>query len=333
MTLATARMLVLSLLPLLVIPGHAQKQERDCQVVARVNGDTITQQAYLAALRDYREDFTWPMELRGKSQGEIDAELERRKPSLLEDLIDELLLAQRGQELGFDADVELKRMDEVIPAGYRDTFPQFDDAIRKQGNDLEQARASRRRQALGQRAIQREVLEPIFHSITDNERRDFYNNHKEEFMLPATVTLSEVFLPFRGQSESEVAQRAFRLLGELRAGADFLKAVAENIPASRPSFANRGSLGSFRLGELKDSVAVHLAKLNPGEYTEPTRLDNGYSIIRLDERMPAALRRYEDPKTQVAVSRLLTMYRATGIRKSYIARLREKARIEVCPVR
>src|SRR6266487_5278644 len=129
MVLVMPRMIVLSLLLLLVIPTHAQKQEKVCEVVARVNGDTITRHAYLAALRDDREDPSWQMVLRGKSEKEIDAELERSNPSLLDDLIDELLLAQRGKELGFDANVELKRIEELIPPGYRDYFPQFDDAL------------------------------------------------------------------------------------------------------------------------------------------------------------------------------------------------------------
>src|SRR2546428_1150934 len=188
MGIVTALMLVLSLLPLQVIPTHARKQEKVREVVARVNGESITEHAYLAALRDDRGDLSWPMVLRGKSEREIDAELEGSKPSLLDDLIDELLLAQRGKELGFDADVELKRIEELIPPGYRDYFPQADDALRRQGIDLEEARASGRRQALGQRAIQVEVLEPIFSSITDGERRHFYDSHKEKFVLPAKVT-------------------------------------------------------------------------------------------------------------------------------------------------
>ena len=114
MVLVTARMLVLSLLPLLVIPTHARKQEKVCEVVARVNGESITQHAYLAALRDDRGDLSWQMMLRGKSESEIDAELERSKPSLPDDLIDEFLLAQRARKLGFDADVELKRIEELI---------------------------------------------------------------------------------------------------------------------------------------------------------------------------------------------------------------------------
>jgi len=159
-----------------------------------------------------------------------------------------------------------------------------------------------------------------------------HEKHKEKFMLPATVTLSEVFLPFRGQSETEVAQRTVKLLGELRAGADFFKAVAQNTPTARPSHGKRGSIGTFRLDELKDSLAIELAKLNPGEFTQ-LQLDSGYQIIRLDARMPATPRSLEDPMTQVSVSRFITMSRAVGIRKSYIAGLRDKARIEVCPVR
>ena len=332
MASAVTRTFVLSLLPLLVIPTYARKQEKVCEVLARVNGETITKPAYLAALRDYTEDLARQTEMQGKGETEIVAELERRKTSVLDDLVDEFLLAQRGMELGFDADIELKRIEELIPPGYRDYFPQSDDALSRQGIDLEEARASGRRQALGQRAIQVEVLEPIFNSITDGERRDFYDNHKEKFMLPATVTLSEVFLPFRGQSESEVAQRTGKLLAELRAGADFFKAVAQNTPASRPSCETKGSIGTFRLDELKESVALDLSKLNPGEFT-PLQLDSGYQIIRLDSRMPATPRSFEDPTTQPAVSRAITIYRVAGIRKSYIAGLREKATIEVCPVR
>lgn len=326
------RTFVLSLLALLVIPTHAQKQERVCQGVARINDDIITRQAYLAAARDYSEDLARQMKAQGKDDKAIEEELERRKTSVIDGLVDEFLLAQRASELGLDADVELKRLEESVSDGPRN-LPQFLDELRKQGFDLELAAAAFRRQLLGQRAIQIEVLEPIFRSITESERRDFYDNHKEQFMLPATVTVSEVFLPFRDQSDAAVSQRAAKLLTELRAGADFLKAVAENTPASRPSFETRGSLGTIRLAELKENLAAALAKLNRGEFTQPLRLDSGYQIIRLDARMPATPRSYEDPMTQAAASRSMTMERAAGTRKSYIARLREKARIEICPIK
>ena len=152
-------------------------------------------------------------------------------------------------------------------------------------------------------------------------------------MLPSTVTLSELFLPFDGHSEAEVKERAHQLLSGLRAGADFFKAVAENSSESRPSYRKRGSLGSFRLDEIKESLAVDLARVNPGEFTQPMQLGAGYQIIRLDERTPETPRSYEDPMTQEEVFRPITMSRAERIRKSYLARLRENARIEVCSVK
>jgi parvulin-like peptidyl-prolyl isomerase len=315
------------LLPLLAIPAHGLRQGRVCPVVARVNGEIITRQAYLAVLRDYRIDFSWPMVLHGKSQNEIDAELEHSRPSLLDDLIDELILAQRGKELGFDADVELKRLEDVIPPGYRDSIVLFGG---KELIDVEQAQASRRRQALGERAIQEEVFEPIFHSITDNERRGFYDNHKEEFVLPSLVTLSEIFLPFSANSESEIAKRAGRLLAELRSGAEFLRAVAENTPASRPSYAKKGLIGTFRPDELRHDLAVDLEQLKPGEFSLQ-HLGDGYQVIRVDSRTPATTRSYEDPMTKDAAARLLTMERVMKTRKGYIAALRQKVTIELCP--
>jgi len=89
---------------------------------------------------------------------------------------------------------------------------------------------------------------------------------------------------------------------------------------------------SLRLDELKKSIAVELAKINLGEFTS-LHVDGGYQIIRLDARMPATPRSFEDPMTQVSVSRFIAISRAAGVRKSYIAGLREKAIIEVCPVR
>ncbi len=328
--LTLLRALALSLLPLLVIPAHGQRQEKACPVVARVNGETITREAYLAVLRDYRVDFSWPMLLHGKSQSEIDAELERDKPSLLDDLIDELVLAQRGRELGFDGDVELKRFEDGIPPGYGDSNLLFGLDHRKELIDVEQAQASRRRDALGERAIWEDMFKPIIHSITDHERRDFYDNHIDRFMLPAKVTLSEVFIPFIGHSESEVAQRAGRLLAELQAGADFLTAVAENTPTSRPSYAKKGLIGTFRPDELRSDLAADIEKLKPGEFALQ-QLGDGYQIIRVDSRTPAMPRSYDDPLTQVEATRFIATERTAGLRKDYISGLRQKATIELCP--
>jgi hypothetical protein len=94
----------------------------------------------------------------------------------------------------------------------------------------------------------------------------------------------------------------------------------------------RGLLGMFRLDEINDRLAVDLANLRPGEFTM-LRLDDGYQIIRLDARISATPRSYEDPEMRAEISRFLKMSRATAICKSYIAHLREKARIEICPDR
>jgi parvulin-like peptidyl-prolyl isomerase len=326
----------LTLLSLLAMTVQAQESRRHCEFAAVVNNHVITEVAYLAALNDYKAELSRQMHQQGKTNAEIGAEFERTKLGVLNALIDDLLLDQKAEELGLAEDADIKKIIEnpslVILPGYRDDFGSvaFEKALMHEGIHPEQLRNSVREQILRHTVIHKEVLAPIFEGITDGDRRDYYDEHKEDFMLPAEVTLSEIFVPFDGYPESEVERRASKILAELRAGADFIEAVKGNTPASHPSYAAEGHLGSFALLDLKASVAMAVSGLSPGEYAEPIRLSDGYMIIRLDARLPSTLRRYDDPTVQEALSRAVTLSRSEEARKNYIAGLRNNARIEIC---
>ena len=127
----------------------------------------------------------------------------------------------------------------------------------------------------------------------------------------------------------EVDQRAKRLVAELRAGKNFSDAAVEYSQATRPSRAQKGKLGTFKPGELKEDITAAISTLKPGDVTEPIRLQDGFQISRLDERKPATLRAFEDADVQNYIGRAATMERAEEARKQYMKKLREDAFLEI----
>ena len=314
----------------LATTARAQEPELINEIVARVNNDIITRADYLNAIRDFKEELTRQMGGAGKSEAEINAEFERLKSTVLDFMIDDLLLEQKAKELNIDVETEVnQQMAEIAKENGLPNVLAFENELKKQGVDPEAARASLRKKLQQQYVIQREVLQPIFQRLNDKDRRAFYDKHKDGFTVPGEVTLSEIFLPLEGHTADEVDQRAKRLVAELRAGKPFAEAAQANSPASRASRAQNGKLGSFKQGELKEDIAAAISSLKAGEVTEPIRLQDGFQIIRLDERKPAVLRAFEDAEVQNAIGRAATMERAEEARKKYVKKLRDDAFVEI----
>ena len=309
-------------------PTRAQEPELINEIVARVNSDIITRADYLNALRDFKEQLT--RELSGKPEAQITAEYERMKPTVLDYMIENLLLEQKAKELNIDVEAEVnQRMKEIATENGLANVLAFENELKKQGVDPESARAQIRKQLQQQYVIQREVLSPIFQRLNDKDKRDFYEKNKDKVTTPGEVTISEIFLPLEGHTADEVDQRAKRLVAELRAGKNFADAAAEYSPASRASKSQKGKVGTFKQGELKEDINAAISTLKPGEVTEPIRLQDGFQIIRLDERKAATVRAFDDPDVQNYIGRAATMERAEEARKQYMKKLREDAFVEI----
>lgn len=324
------------LMLLTIATAQAQEPAGNCEIVARVNGEPINRAAYLTALQEFKEELVAQMRQAGRSDTEIDAEFDRQKATVLESMIHKLLLQQRAEELALETDLEVQSViigpcHGIAPGYCHPLDPEeFEQALEARGIAPEQARAVGIRSILRHYVIQKEVFTPIYDSVTDEERRDYYEHHTEEFIMPAELTLSEVYLAFEGKGEAETLQQARELLVDLRAGADFAQAIEIYTPATRASRATGGQLGSFRLDELREEISFVVAQLNPGEFTEPILKTDGYMIIRLDKHRAARLRDYDDSEVQQTIARRITILRVEKATEDYLAGLRAKAAIETC---
>lgn len=307
---------------------RAQEPELVNEIVARVNNDIITRTDYLAAIEAFKDELKHQMQ--NKSQAEVEAEFEKLRPTVLNLMIEDLLLEQKAKELGIDVEAEVnQQMLQIMKDSNLKSLTELEQAMRNQGVDPEGARNSLRRRLQQQYVIQREVLVPIYQRLSEKDKLDFYNKNKDKLMIPGEVTLSEIFLPLEGHTATEVEQRARRLVEELRAGGSFTDAVKINTPATRASRAQDGKLGVLSPDDLAPELKAAISSLKIGEVTEPIRQQDGFRIIRLDGRKDATVRPYEDKEVQDMISRAATMERAEEARKKYMKKLREEAFVEI----
>jgi len=310
--------------------ARAQEPELVNEIVARVNNDIITRADYLNAMQDFKEELAKELQKAGKGDAEIETEFERQKSTVLDIMIERLLLAQKAKELNIDVEAEInQQMTEIAKQNGYPNLIEFEKALAKQGIDPDTARATLRRNLQEEYVIQREVLGPVFNRLNEKDKREFYEKHKDAFTTPAEVTLSEIFLPLEGHTAAEVEQRARRLVAELRAGKNFVEAVKENSAPTRATRAQDGKMGVFKTGELNKDTAAAVSSLKVGEVTEPIRYQDGYQIIHLDERKDATLLPFSDARVQQMVARGATMERVEAARKKYVKQLRDDAFIDI----
>jgi peptidyl-prolyl cis-trans isomerase SurA len=312
--------------------ARAQEPELVTEIVARINNDIITRADYLKAVNDFKDEVFRQYKGAGKSEAEAQAEFEKVKSTVLDLIIENLLLEQKAKELGIDVEAEInQQMLEIAKQNNFKTITDFEAALKQQGIDPEQARASLRQKLQQNYVVQKEVLGPIFQSLTDKDKMDFYNRHKEYFTPEPEATISEIFIPLDNQTADEVLQRAKRIVAELRGGKNFAEAVQQYSGATRPSRALGGKLGTFRLkeGELKPDLLAAIKDLKTKDVTEPIRQQDGFQIIHIDEKKEAVTLPYTNPEVQNAVNRGATMERADEARKKYVKKLREEAFIKI----
>jgi len=132
-----------------VVPAvRAQEPELVSEIVVRVNNDIITRADYLNAVKDFHEEILKQAQQAGKSAAEAEAEYERLKPTILDYLIEDLLLEQKAKEMSYDAEAEVnQQMTELAKQNNFKSALEFEKALREQCIDPEVVRAQMRKRA------------------------------------------------------------------------------------------------------------------------------------------------------------------------------------------
>ena len=134
--------------------------------------------------------------------------------------------------------------------------------------------------------------------VSDEEVLRFYQQHKDRFMLPPEVRISQILIALGPGSEMlavrEKSQQVFVLL---KKGERFEELAARY--SDGPEGRRGGSLGYIRPGDMLPQIQKAIEQLPPGSVTEPLASPVGMHIIRVDDRKPPQFRPYEEVKEDI----------------------------------
>ena len=118
-------------------------------------------------------------------------------------------------------------------------------------------------------------------SVTDDEVREYYDSHEEEFALPAQVTVRSVVLDKAPTPEDTVAMGALaaELRQEIIEGADF-----EDVLGRPGVGAGSGDLGWFTRDLMPEEFSDAAFASDVGVLTEPVRTSFGYHVIEVQDQ-------------------------------------------------
>ena len=297
------------------------------QILVKVNGDIVTKTELEARQIDAIRRRGQPL----NNDDQLRKALAEITPDVLVDTVDELILLQRGKELGYKVTEEqFKRvLDNIRKEQKLDTDEAFTAALKQEGLDLPTLRRSLERQMIVNQVQQVEIMGKI--SINEDEAKRYYEEHKADFTTPASIVLREllVAVPTDGKGvnvmrDEETQRKAEAALARLKAGEAFDKLVAELSDA--PSKTNGGLVGPLQASELAPDIRKQIDPLKPGQTTGVYRTGKGYAILKLESSTPLQVMAYDTARDQIG-DKIYNGKRRIEFEK-YIKKLRGEAIIE-----
>jgi parvulin-like peptidyl-prolyl isomerase len=299
------------------------------QVLVKVNGDIVTKsdfermQVELLRQRPELQNVT-------ADSPELQKAIAESTPQLILGAVDELLLVQRGRELGYVmTDDQFKGvLDNIKKDNNIDTDEKFQEALKQEGMTLADLRRQLEKNMLETRVQQNEVLAKI--SVTEDEARTYYEAHKNEFTTPSELMLREILISVPATDRGvNVAQddaakaKADDVRHRLLAGEPFARLAGEVSDAA--SKASGGLIGPIKVDELAPALQTMLGKMKVGDVSEVIRTQRGYQILALESRSETKVKTFDEGRQDI--SDRIADEKRRGETQKYLEKLRAGATI------
>jgi peptidyl-prolyl cis-trans isomerase SurA len=302
------------------------------QILVKVNGEIFTQSELEArqvtALRQMGQQVDANSNL---SDAQLKRMLDEVTPRLIVSVVDEMILVQRGRELGYTMGEEQFKniVDSIKKDNKIETEEQFQAALKQEGMTLVDLRRTLEKQMMMSRVQQSEVLSRV--NVTDEELRKYYDEHRTEFTSAPTVTLREIFVALPTDAanatvaqDTEAREKAGQIRARAVAGENFEQLATEL--SDSPSKANAGLIGPLSLNDLAAEVRQLLEPMKPGDITGLLRGARGYQILKLESTSGAETKPFEEAREEIG-NRIFNTKRQ-GEYQKYLEKMRSLATVE-----
>lgn len=291
------------------------------RIVAKVNGDIIT-----TAELD-RELRTFEAQLRGRNlpPQQIQKELEAKRPNILRDRIDTLLLLSRAKDLNISVDSEVTKLLGKIQADNKIADPEaFQKWIREQsGMSFEDFKSEYKNSMLTQRVIGQEVSSKI--SMPRAELEKYYNEHKSEFIRQERVFIREILVSNDGRTPEEAEKKAKDLVARARKGERFPELARDNSDAM--SARDGGMLGAYEKHELNADIVNAVWEKEKNYVSDPIKVTTGWIIIKVEDHQKEGQASFEEVENEIREKMYAPLFEPKI--REYLTQLRMDAFLEI----
>jgi len=299
------------------------------QVLVKVNGEIITKSdlegRQIAALRQKNPN------LRPESDAALKAALAEVTPAVIVDAVDEMLMVQRGKELGYSMTTE--RFNSIVENIKKENKIESDEqlqaALKQEGMTMADLRRQLERTMLVQRVQQTEIMQKL--QVTETELKTYYDAHKDEFATTPQITLREITIavPVTAQGinvaqDDDAKAKAEQVRGKAVAGEPFARLAADYSDSG--SKANGGLVGPLSKSDLSEELQKAVAGLKTGAITPVTRTTRGYQIIKIEALQDTTTKPFDEAKNEIADK--IANEKRRGEAAKFIERLRAEAIID-----
>jgi peptidyl-prolyl cis-trans isomerase SurA len=242
-----------------------------------------------------------------------------------------------------------------------DTMEELEKAATAQGISYEDFKQNMRNRIITQKVIGEEVGSHL--SITKEEEKQFYDEHRNEMEQPESIKLSEILVAPKKASADKAAAatpaqnstadssgpggdnpknqdaakqadeaaalavaeaKANDLLKQIRAGVSFEDLAKKD--SDGPSASQGGDLGAFKRGTLAKELEDKTFAMKSGEVTDVIRTKQGYVILKVTSHQMAGVPPLKDVEPRI--ENALYMQKLQPALRAYLTKLREDAYID-----
>ena len=303
-------------------------------IVARVNDQIITRSDYDRAMKE--------LDAEARQHGATMQEISEAHKDLLRNLIDQQLLLSKGKELGITGETELiNKLNDIRKQYNLETLEDLEKAAKDQGVSFEDFKANIRNTIITQEVLRDQVGRKV--QFTPGEVQRYYEAHKQEYVRPESVNLSEILvsvaptalapaMPGTTPAEDPAALAAAKakaddIEAKLNAGGNFAQLARSFSDGTTAS--EGGDLGQFQRGKMAKVLEDATFALNSGQITQPIRTRQGYVIFKVVDHTPGGVPFFKDVEAQVEDA--FYSSRMEPAMREFQTTMREQAFIDIKP--
>lgn len=128
--------------------------------------------------------------------------------------------------------------------------------------------------------------------------KQVYLVSKADYSVQERIDVAHILISIKDQTDAEALEKAQKIRGKIMLGADFSTlALAESDDKSVKS--NKGELGTFTTDKMVKPFSDAALAMQPGDISEPVKTIYGYHIIKLNNKMPAGVKSFEEVKASI----------------------------------